>query len=585
MKLKFIFTLMIFCIVFSIFLVSCGECTHEFQEWETVKEPTCINEGTKIAVCSLCSLSKTESVDKTKHKAVTISKLEPTCQRTGLTEGSKCKICDEILTAQLEIPKIEHSPTVVKGTSPTCNREGTTDGIKCTVCNQTILQQDIIPKTEHNFIDNICEICGVDFFSNGLEFTLNDDNNSYRVSLGNCVDEKIVIPSAYNSLPVTHIDSTAFNNGNFKEIVIPDSILSIEAGTFKGCISLEKITIPFVGKSSTATGKESVFGYIFGDAEYDGSYSAKQAYSVLYVKTYYIPNSITTVNLTGKLTYGAFDNCKSISSITIPSSTTAIPNFCFRGCSSLKELPMSDNLISIGEEAFRLCKSATSVSIPKSVTTIKDYAFSECYSLSSFYVHSDNENYKAVSDCLYSKNGEKFIFYALGKEDKIFTLEDTVISIENYAFYCADNLNEVILSSNLVSIGNYAFKSTSIQKIAIPEGVISIGSSAFSFCKSLNEITFPRSLIEIGTYAFQECSSLKSIVIPENVKVIKGYAFSICSSLTSVYLPSNITEIGEGAFWRSYNAIIYCEEAEANEGWHKQWNTSNCTVVWNYTKE
>ena len=56
--------------------------------------------------------------------------------------------------------------------------------------------------------------------------------------------------------------------------------------------------------------------------------------------------------------------------------------------------------------------------------------------------------------------------------------------------------------------------------VVIPEGVKSIGDSAFEYCKSLTSIVIPESVTSIGDSAFWRCSSLTSVVIPEGVKSI-----------------------------------------------------------------
>ena len=85
--------------------------------------------------------------------------------------------------------------------------------------------------------------------------------------------------------------------------------------------------------------------------------------------------------------------------------------------------------------------------------------------------------------------------------------------------------------------------------VVIPEGVKSIGDSAFEYCKSLTSIVIPESVTSIGDSAFWRCSSLTSVVIPEGVKSIGASAFWGCSSLTSVVIPEGVKSIGASAFY------------------------------------
>ncbi len=68
--------------------------------------------------------------------------------------------------------------------------------------------------------------------------------------------------------------------------------------------------------------------------------------------------------------------------------------------------------------------------------------------------------------------------------------------------------------------------------VVIPDGVTSIGGSAFSECSSLTSITLPDGVTSIGNSAFYGCSSLTSITIPDSVTSIGWGAFNDCESLT-----------------------------------------------------
>ena len=89
--------------------------------------------------------------------------------------------------------------------------------------------------------------------------------------------------------------------------------------------------------------------------------------------------------------------------------------------------------------------------------------------------------------------------------------------------------------------------------------VISISSTAFRGCDSLNSITIPESVTSIGEETFEGCSSLTSITIPNSITSIGSSAFEGCSSLTSITIPNSITSIGSSAFegCSSLNSIIW----------------------------
>lgn len=98
----------------------------------------------------------------------------------------------------------------------------------------------------------------------------------------------------------------------------------------------------------------------------------------------------------------------------------------------------------------------------------------------------------------------------------------------------------------VTAIGDYAFESTVLEKITLPDSLISIGRSAFQWCFSLTEITLPDSLISIGDYAFLE-TSLSQVTLPDSLVSIGIRAFYDCYYLTEITLPQSLTSIGSGA--------------------------------------
>ncbi|MBQ6780506.1 MAG: leucine-rich repeat protein [Treponema sp.] len=112
------------------------------------------------------------------------------------------------------------------------------------------------------------------------------------------------------------------------------------------------------------------------------------------------------------------------------------------------------------------------------------------------------------------------------------------------------SLVAVLLPEGITSIGDSAFRNcTSLKKITIPESVTSIGSSAFYGCSSLTEIAIPENVTCIGSSAFFGCSSLREMDIPETVTSIESRAFYDCTSLAKISIPNTVTSIGSEAFF------------------------------------
>lgn len=128
--------------------------------------------------------------------------------------------------------------------------------------------------------------------------------------------------------------------------------------------------------------------------------------------------------------------------------------------------------------------------------------------------------------------------------------EYPVTSIANLAFYYyCDNLESVVISNNITSIGSYAFSCCeNLSSIVIPETVTSIGEGAFNQCSSLTSIDLPNGITNISKETFRG-AGLTSITINEGVVTIGENAFAGCDNLSAIHLPSSLKYIEYNAFY------------------------------------
>ena len=87
-----------------------------------------------------------------------------------------------------------------------------------------------------------------------------------------------------------------------------------------------------------------------------------------------------------------------------------------------------------------------------------------------------------------------------------------------------------------------------IEEVEVPDSVVYLENEAFWECQGLKSIKLSQSIKKIPCYCFWRCLSLESVVIPNSVTIIEEGAFMWCQGLRSVYLPKSICEIGDGAF-------------------------------------
>lgn len=235
-------------------------------------------------------------------------------------------------------------------------------------------------------------------------------------------------------------------------------------------------------------------GIIYETDDYGSGYEVAVVGNLITLSTpVYIPSTVVLEGITYTVTSigtSAFENCKAMTAVTIPST-----------------------IKSIGIAAFQYCTGLRSVTIPNSVTVIKDWAFYDCTNLSSLY------------------------------------LSNSLREIGDFAFGKCTSLTEVSLPASLGEVGRYIFtECTALQRVDIPSNCIQIDEGAFSNCYNLYDFEIPSSLIWIEEFAFVHCYSITSLTMPKSLRKIGDYAFAECEGLMEVDLGEASVTIGTGTF-------------------------------------
>ncbi|MGN1123813.1 MAG: fibronectin type III domain-containing protein, partial [Eubacterium sp.] len=232
--------------------------------------------------------------------------------------------------------------------------------------------------------------------------------------------------------------------------------------------------------------------------------------------------------------------------------------------------------------AFEDCSSLTSITIPNSVTSIGDFAFEDCSSLTSITVDLNNQNYSSQDGVLFNKDKTTLIQHPIGNTRTSYAIPSSVTSIGNSAFSGCNSLTSVTIPSSVVSIGYGAFGACgSLNKVNVNSieawckiSFLGEVSNPLYFAHNLyiddnlvTDLIIPNSVTSISSSAFEYCLSLKSVTIPDSVTNIGNYAFSVCYNITDVYYSGSIEQwsnirIGSNNKWltdayKHYNYLPY----------------------------
>ena len=247
---------------------------------------------------------------------------------------------------------------------------------------------------------------------------------------------------------------------------------------------------------------------------------------------------------------GAFYNCSTIESVTIPDSVTSVNRMAFAYCSNLTSITIGNAVTTLGDYAIESCPKLNSVIIGASVATIGEGMFSYCDNITSITVNDSNLTYLSIDGNLYSKDKKTFIKYATGKTNESLVLPNSVITIGDDAFWNCSTLKSITIPNSVTSFGDNAFRGcSSLVGITIPNGVTNIGDYAFCGCSSLTSVVIPNGVTYIGDCAFEYCTSLKgSIIIPDSVTYLGYSAFSECAKITSAVVGNSVPELSSYVF-------------------------------------
>ncbi|MDR0920166.1 MAG: leucine-rich repeat protein [Oscillospiraceae bacterium] len=327
------------------------------------------------------------------------------------------------------------------------------------------------------------------------------------------------------------IGSGAFDNSGLTSIAIPDNVTSIGFSAFYEC---EKLTTVTFGKNSEL---ETISSQAFYNSGLTSIAIPKEVTSIgtnafyncanLEEVTFGKDSELTTIGV------GAFSATTALTAIYIPEGVTSIANSTFLN-SGLKEVYIPNSVTDIAGNSFQSCTALEKIVINNPTAIIQPNAFFGVKTdLAVVYGYSGS-----TAETFANENG--YEFEPFGANDSDYTIVNGVITKYNGT---AENLTipSMIQGQNIVGIGDWAFwNKRTLKTVKIPEGVTSIGESAF-IDSGLTEIAIPDSVTAIGKNAFRACLNLTSVTFGENsqLETIGENAFAD-AQFTKITIPKKL---------------------------------------------
>lgn len=400
--------------------------------------------------------------------------------------------------------------------------------------------------------------------------------NSDSIIITDCymTDETVEIPAEINGKPVTAVAGLNKAWPYLKNLILPDSVVTIgdyvlsnldylqsihigagvsnlNAEMFGYCWQLQSITIsednPYfcvVNGGLHNKALDTFIAFPMGgenpaylvpatvvNLEALDYYSIYNSLDVTYAEDHVAFVSIDGVTYNKEMTKVISCRKDKTGDYVMPETVEEIADGAFMN-TKLTSVVVSPKVTEIVYCAFASCASLESVVLPDGLISIEQSAFEQTFALESINFPEGLEYIGYYS------------FYKTGLTDAV--IPGSVRTIDSAAFYSSDLVN-LTLKEGVKEIWSSAFANTDLTSVVLPNSLTHLGGYAFEDCHALASVRIGSGLTNIDSGAFSN-SGLTTVDIPDNITGIYSSAFANCDSLQSAHLGAGVSYIGTCAF-------------------------------------